>query len=86
VTPDQKDTATVWMYGVFCLAMVGVYAWSVWQSGRAQRRLHDRLAAAAESRYEPLLRPVPEPDPVRVPRKRQARRPPAGSDGTADGD
>jgi hypothetical protein len=83
VTPDQKDTATVWMYGVFCLAMVGLYAWSVWQSNRAQRRLHDRLAAAAEYRAA-VLRPVAEPRPV--PRKRPTRRAPADSDGTADGD
>ena len=66
MTKEQSDTATVWIYAGFCLAMVGAYAWSCWQGVRNQRRLNDRLAAAAEYRYQPSPQLVPRPGPRRA--------------------
>lgn len=69
MTQDQKGTGTLVIYGVFCAAMLGVYAWSCWLGHRRLQQLNDRLIAdarSAEERYEPLLRPVPPPRPRRT--------------------
>lgn len=51
MTKEQNQTANTVIFGVFCLAMIGVYGWSCWQGQRATRRIQDRLLASAEARF-----------------------------------
>jgi hypothetical protein len=71
--PDQQSediksaAGTLIIYGVFCLLMLGVYAWSVRRSHQMAEESYARLDDLARERAEP-----PPPAPRRARAKPEA--------------